>query len=151
MTVQNKPRPLFSPGQREEENFEAPQSLLSILKEDGDFTIFYGRLHDKLSYYVIGLLNNRYYTYRVDSVVRFEKLKERFEDGGGKFKKNLATNPFIWWDELSSDLGIPDYEAKPSGEFYYGGFHGRSYRTSMRKKGNLLDFAKEVGVFTEGY
>ncbi len=145
-----KPKPLFSPGQREKGNIETLQCLQNVLKEDGDFTIFYGKLHDKQSYYVIGFMNNQYYSYRVDAVCRFESLKARFEGRGGRFKKNLATNPFKWWEELSSNLGIPDYEARPDGEFYYGGFRGRSYRAST-KKGNLLDFAKGLGVYIRGY
>lgn len=149
MEVNNKPKPLFSPGQRVKGNFEAPQSL-SVLEKDGDFTIFYGKLHDKLSYYVIGFLDHNYYSYIVDSVAKFESLKKKFEDGGGRFKKNLATNPFEWWEDLSSNLGIPNYEAMPNGNFYYGGFQGRSYRIPA-KKGNLLDFAKELGVYTRGY
>lgn len=144
MSAPNKPKPIFSPSAREKGDFQAPP----VLVEDGDFTIFYGSLSKGISYYLIGILNERYYSYKIGDVAKFEKLKERFEDRGGRFKQNLATNPFIWWDVLPTNLGIPDYESRPFGEFYYGGFGGRSYKTS---NGGLLDFAKGVGVYTKGY
>lgn len=147
MAVEKKSRSPFAPVQREK-NFEAPPSVLNLLQENGDFTIWYGRLHGHVSYYLIGIFDGQYYSYKIECVHRFEELKKRFEGRGCMFKKNLSTNPFMWWKETNIGLSIPDYKVIRSSESYQGGFHGRCYETD---KGTHLDFADEIGVSIQGY
>jgi hypothetical protein len=136
--------------------FQAPQSLLDLLREDREYSVYRGKIDDESSFFLVGKFGNDVYAYSIskENLCQLEKLQERLKKLNCKFKQNGEVNPFEGWHREPVNLKIQNYEARMSrrenGSIYYiGRFGNYCYTFNMsnhNKSGIEIDWVSALGV-----
>ena len=137
--------------------FQAPQSLLDLLKEDGEYSIYKGKIDDETSFFLVGKFGSDTYAYSIskDNLCQLEKLQERLKKLKCTFKQNEDVNPFEGWHKELLNRTIENYEARvfyrDSGRrsYCFGRFGDSCYSFNMndRKSGVEIDWVSALGVY----
>ncbi|MBO7094676.1 hypothetical protein J6V86_00290 [bacterium] len=149
-------RPINPFSTKKWKKFQAPQSLLDLLKEDGEYSIYKGKIDDESSFFLVGKFGNELYAYSIskENLCQLEKLQERLKKLKCKFKQNEGVNPFEGWRQGLLNRAIGNYEARvsytDSGRSYCVGRFGDScytFNMNDRKSGVEIDWVKALGVY----
>jgi len=155
--AETRPKNPFSTKRWKKLKFQAPQDCCDLLTNDGEYSVYKGKIDGETSFFLVGRFGSDIYACSIskERLSQLENLQDKLRTLNCRFKQNESVNPFEGWQKVQLNMMIRNYEARvsrrESGSNYCIGRFGDSCYTfnisdKDRRSGIEIDWVRALGV-----